>query len=275
MAGLAGRRILLTGASGGIGSATAEALRRRGAQVVGIDLEPGEEIVSIDLRDPEAVRIGVAEAIGRLGGVDVLVNNAGIGTLQDSGSAPEERALDTLEANLVGAWRTTAAALPALLASRGRVVNVASGLALANVPYAAAYCASKRGIAAYSDVLRLEYGEELTVTTVYPGYIRTAIHAEPERAGVSLEYLAREERLEDAVRTLLRACGGRPRRNLATSRVGAVELAVARHAPALVDALVARRVRAAVASGKVSSAPFGPRPSVGSAAGERDVLEPA
>lgn len=208
----------------------------------------------------------------------MLVNNAGIGTLQDSGDPPEERALATLEVNLFGAWRTTAAALPALLASRGRVVNVASGLARANVPYAAAYCASKRGIAAYSDVLRLEYGERLTVTTVYPGYIRTAIHADPERAGVSLEHLAREERLEDAVRTLLRACGGRPRRNLATSRAGAVELAVARHAPTLVDGLVARRVRSAVAAGKIASAPFGPRAPItpeSSDVEERESLRPA
>lgn len=163
----------------------------------------------------------------------MLVNNAGIGTLQDSGDPPEERALATLEVNLFGAWRTTAAALPALLASS---------------------------------------------TTVYPGYIRTAIHADPERAGVSLEHLAREERLEDAVWTLLRACGGRPRRNLATSRAGAVELAVARHAPTLVDGLVARRVRSAVAAGKIASAPFGPRAPItpeSSDVEERESLRPA
>ncbi len=266
MVELGGRRIVITGASGGIGSAAAAALRGAGAQVVGLDLSPGEGDVAVDVRDSESVAAGIEEALDRLGGIDVLVNNAGIGTLQDAGAPPGEDALATLDINLLGAWRVTAAAMPGLLATHGRVVNVASGLALANVPYAGAYCASKRGLAAYSDVLRLEYGDRLSVTTVYPGYIRTPIHDGPEAHGVSLEHLVREESLDDAVRTLMRACGGRPRRDLATSRAGSVELAVARHAPSLVDALVTRRVRRAVAQGKVSADPFAERPVAGSSA---------
>ena len=254
---LRGKRILLTGASGGIGAATAAALRNAGAEVLGLDLSPADGDVGVDVRDGDSVTAAVEEALDRLGGLDVLVNNAGIGTLQDAGAPPSEDAVATLDVNLLGPWRVTGAAMPALLATHGRVVNVASGLAFANVPYAGAYCASKRGLAAYSDVLRLEYGDRLTVTTVYPGYIRTAIHDGPESKGVSLEHLVREEPLEGAVQTLLRACGGRPRRDLATTRGGTVELAVARHAPSLVDALIMRRVRRAVAEGKVSPSPFG------------------
>ena len=78
--------------------------------------------------------------------------------------------------------------MPHLLESRGRVVNIASGLAYMPVPFAAAYVMSKRGVVAYSDVLRLEYGDRLeAVTTVYPGYIRTGIHDAPSTRGVTLE----------------------------------------------------------------------------------------
>ena len=65
-----------------------------------------------------------------------------------------------LDVNLLGPWRVTAAAMPALRAARGRVVNVASGLANIAVPLATAYCMSKRGLVAYSDALRLEHGGE-------------------------------------------------------------------------------------------------------------------
>ena len=90
-----------------------------------------------------------------------------------------------LDVNLLGPWRVTAAALPALRESRGRVVNVASGLAHLTVPFATAYTMSKRGVVAYSDSLRLEHGDAITVTTVYPGYIRTPIHERSAAAGVA------------------------------------------------------------------------------------------
>ena len=71
-----------------------------------------------------------------------------------------------IDVNLLGPWRVTSAALPALRRSRGRVVNVASGLAHLALPWGTAYCMSKRGLTSYSDALRLEYGGEITVTTV-------------------------------------------------------------------------------------------------------------
>jgi NAD(P)-dependent dehydrogenase (short-subunit alcohol dehydrogenase family) len=120
-------------------------------------------------RDQESVPRAVAEAVERLGGLDVLINCAGLGTPQSAGAAPDADALAVLDVNLVGPWRVTAAALPALLASRGRVVNVASGLAHITLPFSTAYTLSKRGLVAYSDVLRLEYGDRITVTSVYPG----------------------------------------------------------------------------------------------------------
>jgi NAD(P)-dependent dehydrogenase (short-subunit alcohol dehydrogenase family) len=236
-------RVLLTGAAGGIGSAAASELRARGAQVVGLDLESGDDIIECDVRDQTSVDAAVAEAIERLGGLDVLVNNAGIGTPQSAGEAPDERALAVIDVNLVGPWRVTAAALLALRTSRGRVINVASGLAYLALPYGTAYCMAKRGLTAYSDSLRLEHGDALTVTTIYPGYIRTPIHAESEAAGIGLEGKVPVEDVRDAARTIARAALGPPVRDLATTRNGAIGYALMRHIPRRwLDAIVRRRV---------------------------------
>jgi NAD(P)-dependent dehydrogenase (short-subunit alcohol dehydrogenase family) len=236
-------RVLLTGAAGGIGTATAAELRERGARVIGLDLLAGPDIVACDVRDQASVDHGVAEAIGKLGGLDVLINNAGLGLPQSAGAAPDDDALAVIDVNLLGPWRVTAAALTALRESRGRVVNVASGLAHLALPWGTAYCMSKRGLTAYSDALRLEYGGEITVTTVYPGYIRTPIHVASQQRGVALEGNVPAESVEDAARTLTRAALGPPARDLATTRQGAIGYAFMRHVPRrLLDAVVRRRL---------------------------------
>ena len=251
-------RVLLTGASGGVGEATRAALLARGARVVGIDRQPGarasEQVLAADLRDPASVRRAVAEAIDLLGGLDVLVNNAGVAGPHDAGADPDAAALEMLDVNLLGTWRVTAAALPALVASRGRVVNVASGLSFANLPLAAAYCASKRALAAYSDVLRLEYRGTVGVSTVYPMYMKTALHGTSERAGLFVEGLLREETVDDAARAIVRAAFGPLRRDVATTPMARVELAVARHLPALADRVVGWRVRRLAGAGTFAGA---------------------
>jgi NAD(P)-dependent dehydrogenase (short-subunit alcohol dehydrogenase family) len=236
-------RVLLTGAAGGIGTATTSELRDRGAHVVGLDLIASSGILACDVRDQESVDRAVAEAIGELGGLDVLINNAGIGLPQSAGAAPDDDAVAVIDVNLLGPWRVTAAALPALRESRGRVVNVASGLAHLALPWGTAYCMSKRGLTAYSDALRLEYGGEITVTTVYPGYIRTPIHAASQAKGVALEGNVPAEHVDDAARTLARAALGPPARDLATTRQGAIGYAFMRHIPRrMLDAVVRRRL---------------------------------
>ena len=236
-------RVLITGAAGGIGSAAVAELRKHGAQVVGLDVRGTD--IDCDVRDQASRRRARSrEAIERLGGLDVLINNAGLGTPQSAGVAPDDDALEVLDVNLVGPWRVTAAALPALRASRGRVVNVASGLAHMTVPFATAYTLSKRGIVAYSDVLRLEEGDRITVTTVYPGYIRTQIHERSTAAGVPLEGAVPVERVEDAARTLVRAALGKPARDLATTRQGTLSYALLRLAPRrAIDAFTRAQMR--------------------------------
>jgi NAD(P)-dependent dehydrogenase (short-subunit alcohol dehydrogenase family) len=226
-------RVIITGAAGGIGGAATAALRARGARVIGLDLveDAERDILACDVRDQASVDRAVAAAIDRLGGLDVLINNAGIGIPQRAGEPPDDAALSVLSVNLVGPWRVTAAALPALREARGRVINVASGLAHITVPFAPAYCMSKRGLVAYSDALRLEHGDTITVTTVYPGYIRTAIHDAGRELGVGLEGAVPAEKLSDAARTLVRAALGPPARDLATTRWGAAFYAIVGRLP--------------------------------------------
>jgi NAD(P)-dependent dehydrogenase (short-subunit alcohol dehydrogenase family) len=230
------KRVLITGAAGGIGAAAAEQMRARGARVVGLDLnaDPERDVLACDITDPDAVARVVPEAIEKLGGLDVLINNAGLGMPQSAGQTPDPEALKVLGVNLLGPWRVTAAALPALLESpeRGRVVNVSSGLAFLTVPFATAYTISKRGVVAYSDSLRLEYGDSIDVTTVYPGYIKTPIHAASEADGFALDGVVPEERLSDAAATLTRAAlTEKPPRDLATTRRGGVNYTVLRRVP--------------------------------------------
>ena len=226
-------RVLITGAAGGIGTATMDALRAKGAVVIGLDLEADEErgIIECDVRDQDSVDAGVAEAIERLGGLDVLINNAGVGLIQSAGARPDESADAVIDINLMGPWRVTGAAMPALRASHGRVVNVSSGLANMAVPFATAYCMAKRGLVAYSDSLRHEHGDEIAVTTVYPGYIRTPIHEVAAGHGVSLEGAVPAEDVGDAAATLVRAALGRPARDLATTRMGGIGYFFMRHLP--------------------------------------------
>ena len=248
-------RVLITGAAGGIGSAATAELKKRGAHVIGLDLNPGDDpdTIACDVRDQDSVDSAVAEAVERLGGLDVLINNAGIGTPQSAAAAPDARALAVLDVNLLGPWRVTAAALPALRASRGRVVNVSSGLAHISLPFAPAYCMSKRGLVAYSDSLRLEHGDAITVTTIYPGYIRTAIHDASREAGLSLENAVPAERVEDAARTLARAALGRPARDLATTRRGTLGYVFLRHVPRrLLDRVLFARIRRLAGRGNFS-----------------------
>jgi len=251
------KRVIITGAASGIGEATAKALRDRGAAVVGLDLKPADDVIACNVTDQESVDKAVATAVQQLGGLDALVNCAGIGLPQSAGERPGPDALRVLDVNLLGTWRTTAAALPALRASGGRVVNIASGLAHIAVPFATAYGASKRAVVGYSEQLRAEVGDEITVTTVYPGYIRTPIHDASRNAGVGLEGMVPAEPLGAAVSTIVRAIYGKPARDLATTKRGARAYAALRFVPkGLVERAIRRQMRAGAKRGLFESTPM-------------------
>ena len=250
-------RALVTGASGAFGSALRAELRDRGWAVAGLDLEADEsgEVIACDVTDDEAVPRAVAAAAQRLGGLDVVVNNAGIGGPASAGEPPDEHVRRMLDVNLLGAWRVTAAAIDHLVESRGRVVLIGSRMSFIGLPLGAAYGVSKRALTAYADALRAEYGTHVAVTCVHPAFVRTPIHDRTREAGLQLEGFSTEEPLEQVVGTIVRACeSGRPGRDVAVTRSGRLQMAVARHMPRFVDRVVARTLAKRVAAGDLDDA---------------------
>jgi NAD(P)-dependent dehydrogenase (short-subunit alcohol dehydrogenase family) len=251
------RTVLITGASGAFGSALRAELGSRGWRVAGLDLRADDpDVLACDVTDDADVARAVPAAIERLGGgVDVLVNNAGIGGPASAGAPPSDLVRRMLDVNVLGAWRVTAAAIDALVERRGRVVLVGSRMAFLGLPLGAAYGVSKRGLVAYADALRAEYGTHVKVTCVHPAFVRTPIHDATRAAGLQLEGFSREEPIEDVVATIVSACESpRPGRDVAVTRGGSAQLAVARHLPAVVDRVVARLLRRRIGAGELDGA---------------------
>jgi NAD(P)-dependent dehydrogenase (short-subunit alcohol dehydrogenase family) len=251
------RRALVTGASGVFGTALRAELTSRGYSVAGLDLRATDEgVIECDVTDDAAVPGAVAEAVTRLGGgLDLLVNNAGIGGPASAGEPPTDRVRQMLEVNLLGAWRVTAAAIDHLTESKGRVVMIASRMSFIGLPLGAAYGVSKRALVAYADALRAEYGTHVKVTCVHPAFVRTPIHDATKEAGLRLEGFSREEPLDKVIAAIVKAAESKsPPRDLAVTRGGALQIAVARHLPKVVDRAVARRLARSVAGGDLDQA---------------------
>lgn len=165
---LNGKTVLITGAARGIGAESARRLAARGAKVSLVGLEP-EELERVarqcgpdaawfecDVTDWAALERAVEGTAERFGGVDVVIANAGIapvGMVRSVDPAAFER---TLEVNLLGVWRTVRACLPHVIERRGYVLTIASLAAAVHAPGMAAYAASKAGVEAFSNSLRLE-----------------------------------------------------------------------------------------------------------------------
>jgi NAD(P)-dependent dehydrogenase (short-subunit alcohol dehydrogenase family) len=187
---LDGRVCLITGGAQGIGAATARALAARGARVVVGDLQedkarelvlelPGEALaVDLDVRDSGSAQAAVGAAVEHFGALDVLLNNAGIGVPRAIDELDEETWQQTLDVNLTGPFRMVKAALPELRRRRGHVVTVASMAARVWTPLLGHYSATKAGVAAFNETLRVELGRDgVGITTVYFGTIDTPLLA--------------------------------------------------------------------------------------------------
>jgi 3-hydroxy acid dehydrogenase/malonic semialdehyde reductase len=178
VAGLEGKTAIVTGASSGIGAATARALADAGARVAGgarrVEQLETEVALELDVTDPASCERFVAEAVSELGGLDILVNNAGLGLgrepFDESTEADEELVLET---NVHGLLRMTRLCLPHIR-DGGHVVNLGSIAGRQPYENAAVYVASKYAVRGFTYALREDLlGRPIHLTTVDPGLVET------------------------------------------------------------------------------------------------------
>ena len=182
----------VTGGGSGIGLATARLLAASGASVAALDLDPAAAVeaalpLAADVTDEDSLRAAVAAVVERFGGLDVLVNNAGIGatgTVEDNSDEEWRRVLDV---NLLGIVRASRAALPHLRrSSAAAIVNICSIAAVAGLPRRALYSASKGAVLGLTLAMAADHvGEGIRVNCVLPGtadtpWVRRLLDATPD-----------------------------------------------------------------------------------------------
>ena len=193
----AGQRVLVTGASSGIGAGLAEEFARRGA-VVGIcarredrldevlarcsKLSPDSRRWVVDLADPAAVDSLALRAVDELGGVDVLVNNAGIPKRRHVTRLDQATVEAVMNVNFFSATRLTLALLPHMLErDRGQIINISSIAATLSSPGESAYDASKAALTAFSESMAIDLWDTgVNLLTVYPGIVDTELFTLPD-----------------------------------------------------------------------------------------------
>ncbi|QLL05353.1 SDR family NAD(P)-dependent oxidoreductase [Mycobacterium vicinigordonae] len=201
---LAGRTVVITGSTGGLGTALAQALRERGANLALVDLELesvdaqaaklGPQTVvrgwTADVRDLVALEQAMSAAAEHFGRIDTVIANAGIAPpavpLWDLEGTDFERAIDI---NLNGVWRTFRAGVPHVEKTKGYLLAISSMAAFVHGPLNGPYCAAKAGVWAFADSTRLELRDAgVGVGTAHPTFFPTPmmehVHADPAASTV-------------------------------------------------------------------------------------------
>jgi NAD(P)-dependent dehydrogenase (short-subunit alcohol dehydrogenase family) len=175
MTDLDGLKAIVTGGASGIGLATAQLLTARGATVAVLDLKPPAGGFTADVADDDSVRTAVSSATTALGGLDILINNAGIGAAGTVEDNPDDEWLRVLNVNVLGMVRTTRAALPHLRrSSHAAIVNTCSIAATAGLPQRALYSASKGAVLSLTLAMAADHVREgIRVNCVNPGTVDT------------------------------------------------------------------------------------------------------
>jgi NAD(P)-dependent dehydrogenase (short-subunit alcohol dehydrogenase family) len=170
---LSGLSAVVTGGGSGIGLATARLLAAGGARVAVLDLDPGQEFLPLeaDVTDDASVRHAVDTAARHMGGLDIVVNNAGVGAIGTVASNPDEQWHRVFDVNVVGMVRVTRAALPYLRASaHAAIVNTCSIAATAGLPQRALYSATKGAVLSLTLAMAADHlPEGIRVNCVSPG----------------------------------------------------------------------------------------------------------
>jgi len=186
------KRVLITGSSRGIGYGIAEAFIKSGAKIAingrtpesvstameKLGKDPGhtDQLFAApgDIATVAGCQLAVKTAVDALGGLDILVNSAGIGAGRPIADCDEQMWDDHVDVNLKGLFFVCQAALPELRKSEGNIVNIASDAGLIGVPGIVVYCGSKGGVVTMSKAMALEVAaDSVRVNCVCPGYVDT------------------------------------------------------------------------------------------------------
>ncbi len=198
------QRVLVTGGTSGIGEATALAFVEAGARVVinGRNRERAAELlrrakksrgglsfVAGDIGESGSCDLIVSEAVGILGGLDIVVNSAGVIYHATAEETTDEQWLETMRVNVNGMFYICRAALPHLKASRGTIINIASDASLSGSYHLTAYCASKGAVLQMTRAMALDYARDgVRIVPICPGDVDTPmLQGEFRDRGLSLE----------------------------------------------------------------------------------------
>lgn len=205
---------IVTGASGGIGEATAQALAEVGYRVFGTyrkapqpSKSSGVEYLVCDVTSDGSVEAAVREVLAKAGRIDLLVNNAGVGLLAAAEESSLEQAKSLFDVNLFGVIRTTKAVLPAMRRQRaGRIVNISSVMGLIPAPYMALYASSKHALEGFSESLDHEVRDAgVRVVLVEPAYTRTSFESNLVQADQQLdEYKSARSNAQAVMRDVMK-----------------------------------------------------------------------
>ena len=204
MRGLAGKRVLITGGAGGIGTATAARFLEEGARVVVLDRDPAalsrlsSELPSLagtiraDVAEPDEVARALEEMGDLLGGVDILINNAGISIRHGFLDIRPEDWREVMEVNLNGVFFVAQQAARRMLEGDGGVIlNMGSTNGLMGYPNYADYNASKAGVIELTRTMALELGPKVRVNAICPGFILTPMQAAEYTDQMQSEFAAK------------------------------------------------------------------------------------
>lgn len=210
--------VLITGASSGIGAATAEHLAGRGYQVFGTartpERVPGNSritLLPLDVTREESVRRAVQAVLDAAGRIDVLVNNAGAALIGAFEETPIEQAWALFDVNVFGVLRASQAVLPAMRAqAKGLIINVSSVLGFLPAPYLSLYASTKHALEGLSESLDHEVRQfGVRVVLVEPAFTRTGLSAHSIRAATTLHvYDEERSRTAAAIRASIESAPG-------------------------------------------------------------------
>jgi short-subunit dehydrogenase len=219
------QRVLITGASSGIGRAIALLLAEQGTRLILVARDEAKlqnvvnEIISscpeipapiiffCDVSDINQVKQMVKDCIDLTGGIDILINNAGIGIYGEFFLYSERDFHQIMDVNFFGAVHCVQEILPHMvMKGKGKIINIASLAAIHGIPYLSAYGSSKAALAVFSQSLQAElYNTGIQVKVIYPGYTDTEFFAKEKKVGKAKRPKSRYEPPQEVARKILKS----------------------------------------------------------------------